>query len=437
MAGQCSSQRELMAVPGAKPHPRTVLRRAWALVLPVLFLGCRTIVASPILIDHTSVELYDKIPAPYIEWIKSKWLTVPGESHSLGYRLGLQLLEQQDARFDVNVQESGTPEGPASTHMRVSKASWGDVTHATGWRYSYGEEDWFTSGQAVTQTLAFLTYANTNGLPIGAVGFGWCWDATWHNSPDGTVDPVYNVRWAGSSVGGPEGDLRWGLDADDQALTGNSVCTDTYLAATQTFADHCRSKGYETRVFFTTGPVDGYTGEGGYQRHLKYEHIRKYVAESSGECLFDYADILAWSNAGTQNLQTWTDSLGNPRQYPMIHADNMLDLDGTYAEDGDHIGQRGALRLGKALWVMMARQAGWDPAGARATRLGACVTPGFFDVIFPAYPGYTHQLQRSSNLLSWEDVPGASMPGCGGDGVFCVDCRVASRMFWRIVPLKP
>jgi hypothetical protein len=35
-------------------------------------------------------------------------------------------------------------------------------------------------------------------------------------------------------------------------------------------------------------------------------------------------------------------------------------MDGTYTEDGDHIGQRGALRLAKAMWWMLARMAGWD-----------------------------------------------------------------------------
>ena len=38
----------------------------------------------------------------------------------------------------------------------------------------------------------------------------------------------------------------------------------------------------------------------------------------------------------------------------------MEDLDGTYSEDGDHIGEAGALRLGKALWWMLARMSGWD-----------------------------------------------------------------------------
>ncbi len=58
----------------------------------------------------------------------------------------------------------------------------------------------------------------------------------------------------------------------------------------------------------------------------------------------------------------------------MIHSDNMLNLDGTpHTEDGDHIGQRGALRLGKALWWMLARIAGWD--GTPATALTLHGTP--------------------------------------------------------------
>jgi hypothetical protein len=78
--------------------------------------------------------------------------------------------------------------------------------------------------------------------------------------------------------------------------------------------------------------------------------------------LFDYADILCWSDAGLMHVATWNDG-GALRQHPQIHPDNMLDLDGTYQEDGDHIGERGALRLGKALWVMLARMAGWRELG--------------------------------------------------------------------------
>ena len=177
----------------------------------------------------------------------------------------------------------------------------------------------------------------------------------WMNEPGGGEDPVYLVRWAGSSVGGPEGNLRWGLDAADEALTGNTVCLDTYLDATQQYIDYCAASGYATKVFFTTGPVDSYEGESGYQRQLKQDRIRAYVQADSTRILFDYADILAWNDGEVEHTGTWN---GHP--YQMIHADNMLDLGGGYVEDGDHIGERGALRLGKAVWWMLARIAGWN-----------------------------------------------------------------------------
>jgi hypothetical protein len=126
--------------------------------------------------------------------------------------------------------------------------------------------------------------------------------------------------------------------------------------------DRCTNSGYATEVFFTTGPVDGggNTGESGYQRFLKHEYMRSYVTATTDGILFDYADILNWSNDNELNTTTWTDYGGTLQTFPSIHSDNMLDLDGTYTEDGDHIGQRGALRLAKALWWMLARIAGWD-----------------------------------------------------------------------------
>lgn len=408
-----------------------------AVLIGLVCLGFSGASAAPLIIDHTAVDLYDDIPQPYLKWIKTQWLSIPGESHSKGYRIGLQLLEDADEKFSVNIQESGTPEGATGAYLRVSRASWGDYTHPTGWRYSYGEEDWFTGDAAVAQTQAFLTYAHTSGPTLGAVGFGWCWDTTWHNSPGGAVDPVHQVRWAGSSVGGPDGDLRWGLDAEDSAITSNRVCMDTYLTATRLYSDYCRTRKYATRVFFTTGPVDGYTGESGCQRHLKHEHIRQYVKNTENECLFDYADILAWSDAGAQNLQTWTDYAGKPKQYQMIHADNMLDLDGTYAEDGDHIGQRGALRLGKAIWVMMARLAGWDPEHPDTVRLSPSQTAGRFDLLFPAWPGYTYTLHQSSNLYDWAEVTNTASAGADGMAAFTADGAGAPKLFWKIAAFAP
>jgi hypothetical protein len=126
------------------------------------------------------------------------------------------------------------------------------------------------------------------------------------------------------------------------------------------YISYCETNEYDTKIVFTTSPIDGYTGERGFQRQVKHKHIRDYVTKDQSRILFDYADILAWSNSGEENILTWSDPSSKERPYQQIHSDNMLDLEGGYEEDGDHIGERGALRLGKALWWMLARIAGWD-----------------------------------------------------------------------------
>lgn len=324
-------------------------------LLPAGRAGRAAPAAGPLVAGHTAVDQYAAIPQTYIDQVKKMWLNVPGESHSEAYRRGCELLADLDARFAVSVVDGGDPEPYTDQHLRISRATWGDVDTATGWQYGYGEEDWYTSAQAIQRTKDHLTYANTHDLAIAAMGFGWCWDMTWLNAPGGGIDPVHQVRWAGSSVGGPEGNLRWGLDAADQALTGNSVCLDTYLGSIAEYIAHCQAHSYPTKVFFTTGPVDGggNTGESGYQRYLKHQAIRNYVNTTAG-ILFDYADILTWGDDGTQNTITWTDYGGVEQTFPYIHPDNLL------GEETGHIGEVGALRLGKALWWLLARLAGWQ-----------------------------------------------------------------------------
>lgn len=316
-----------------------------------LFLGISKAEAATV-IDHDSVDLYDDIPAQYMTNVKAMRLNILGESHSTGYIKGLNLLEGLDSTFEATAQESGVAV-PVTDSLRADRAR---RTIYSSWQSGAGEDRWYTNETDREDIKFHLNWSNTNGYEVDAVGFGWCWDMTWHNGVGGTVDPVHNVRWAGSSVGGPEGDLRWGLDSGDTVLTGNSINMGTYLAATDDFQDEIDLDGQDTTVFFTTGPVDGggNTGERGYQRYLKHEHIRDYV-DTNDKILFDYADVLTHDDSGTQNTVSW-----DGHDFPYIHSNNMLDLDGTYAEDGDHIGERGAVRLAKAQWVLMAMIAGWD-----------------------------------------------------------------------------
>ena len=124
---------------------------------------------SQIIADHTVVAEYDRIPQAYLNEVKKMWVIIAGESHSKGYRIGCQLLENIDTRFQVNIKESGTPESYTDQHLRLSRATWGDYTNASGWIYNYGEEDWFTNATAISQTKAHLTYCNTNNLQIATL----------------------------------------------------------------------------------------------------------------------------------------------------------------------------------------------------------------------------------------------------------------------------
>ncbi len=301
---------------------------------------------QPIIADHTIVDDYDRIPPQYMAEVKKMMVAFPGESHSYAYRRGMELLEAQNADYACNVS---TGEAYTDQYVRVNNNAAGEAIWFTWYAY-IGHDDGGINMYDVKNLIA--EYASHNH-PIHAIGFGWCWDMT-RDGFTTNYDPVFGCRWAGSSEGGPNGDTDWGLDASDYVITGNRVSMDTYLRATDEYNAFCTENGYVTKAVFTTGPAD-LDGESGYQGHIKHEYIRNYVKSHLHRILFDYADILCYDNAGNQNATSW-----NGHTFPTIADDNMLDLDGSYAEDGDHIGQRGAVRLAKAQWWMLARIAGWN-----------------------------------------------------------------------------
>ena len=263
---------------------------------------------TQIIADHSIIDDFDSIPAAYITEVKKMLFAALGESHSSGYRQGLNNLELINATYNVN--ESNPPETYTTSYLRHTGMPWGDLTHATGWQISYGEEDWFKTAPAIAQTKVGLKYYNDNNYIHAYIGFGWCYDPA-----------VVHM-------------------------------TDSYLDATQQYVDYCAISAPNVTVYFTTGPVDlgNATGEQGYEKSVQYDLIRSYVESDPSLILFDYADILCYdSGSETPNTATW-----DGHTFPIITTANVS------PEYGGHISYAGEIRLAKAIWWMLARIAGWE-----------------------------------------------------------------------------
>ena len=291
----------------------------------VITMSNQSDVTTQIIIDHTSVALYDDIPAEYITLIKQMRGAIPGLSHASGYLKGLTMLQTLNANYKARVQYTGVaPYANDNTALRFGKNVWDyefEGTPTPYWTAGYDVEEWCTdvlTYDPIANTKAGITYTLNGGWDLDAMGFGWCWDTE--------------------------------IDIND------------YITATQEYVDYCLAQKNGTKIFFTTGNVapsdgSGYratTGTSGeYAQSVKYETIRSYVEADADLILFDYADILCWDDNGTQHTVVW-----NGHTYPSItQANGAAETDADYYA---HISTGGCLRLGKALWVIMARIAGWD-----------------------------------------------------------------------------
>ena len=212
---------------------------------------------SQIIADHTVVDKFNDIPQAYIAEVKKMMVWFAGESHAFGYRAGLAELESINSTYDVT-EIWGFP-SYTTTALRV--VAWPTE--------GIGEKDWYTwkayePGSMPASSNTFKNYIATqvnNNNPISVMGFAWCWDGTSENGPTATADPILGVHWWGASDGGPDGNRPWGLDAADQSVTGNRVSMDTYLSATEDYISYVTENHYPTKIVFTTGPVDSFTGE--------------------------------------------------------------------------------------------------------------------------------------------------------------------------------
>jgi hypothetical protein len=319
-------------------------------------------VSAGIVADHNAVAQFDSIPQQYIDSVKHMLLYIVGESHSTAYGFGIEALAAQNPKYPgvgamfTSVEQSGIANpsypsfDPQNPRLRIIRG-WG------------GEATWYSATVSKANMLDAIRRYDIQG--VSAIGLGWCWDMTWVIDPKNkseNIDPVYRVHWYGRSANGPQGDRNWGLDAEDSAVSGNSVCMDTYLQKTQAYVDSSKSRGYKIRPYFSTGPVDrppthtlDNPNEQAYVRTLKYDRIRAWIKDHPDNVLFDFADILSYNNEGELATGSWTDDQNVKHTYPTFHTDNGVEFYAPY-----HFGKIGAQRIAKATWWMLARMAGWS-----------------------------------------------------------------------------
>ncbi len=333
------------------------LHRKLVGVFSAVVVFCSLNWAASVVADHTVVDAYEDIPERWLDSVKTMLVCYVGESHGMGLLYGLRQLAEQEPEYAVSVTIGGFPESQTDSALRIHRGRY-DNTEAYShsldserrWRGGGGEQHMWTSSVAVEAVKAQLEYARDDlQNPYRAYCFGWCWDMCWQSN-------CSNVgEWAGRAFhwNDPEctGRSCWqGGAVDHWDTSSTEVNMSHYIGAWE----HIGDAHQEVRMLHSTGPVDGSCDRGcrGYQRFQKHEYIRRKVAERDGY-LFDYADILCWSNEGEQHT---TDFSGHTFQ--MIHPDNDGEYDG--GDGGCHIGLTGCVRLAKAMWWLLARSAGWE-----------------------------------------------------------------------------
>ena len=141
------------------------------------------LLSAQIIADHTVVDQYDKIPQQYIDAVKTMLVSVSGESHSLAYRIGMELLEKMDNNYKVQTYDSYTPPASTEQNLRIG----GHITMG---------EDYFFSEAKIAELKDDISSQYNTGNPFHIMGFGWCWDMTWMVSPGGIEDTVYRVHFS-------------------------------------------------------------------------------------------------------------------------------------------------------------------------------------------------------------------------------------------------
>ncbi len=269
-----------------------------------------------LIIDHNSVNDFNRIPDKYIASVKDMLIQIVGESHGEQIPEGLVRLGKQNPKYSVQI---GTG-NPHDLNKKKSLKVYRSYYDMYGWRNLYvGEEGYWATKYARSVTEKTAEQAIKEGIPFKISLWCWCWDICWDN---------------------------YCADENGKNITFNDERCNAYIKAIAQFNSNPSIN--QTKFIYHTSIAEAGVNEGGWRVTRYNDNIRNAAIKNNG-ILFDQADIENWNvNNTSQRIEKW-----NGHTLYLRHDDYNKD-------EAGHTSYTNCERKAKALWVLLAKLSGWD-----------------------------------------------------------------------------
>jgi hypothetical protein len=296
---------------------------------------------NPIVVDHTSVSLFDQIPPEYLDAARSLRLLFINRSVGSNINDGLNCLSYP------TIQQA--PNHCKRPSLDASELVVGTQYSRPNWTYQFWESTYDT-GLWSGKTPAFLDMANRQLDQFDVFSFQMSYlEVDQHSTITSPTGFFYN----------------------------DPRIQDVYDI------DQFERNHPEKTVFYMTSSLSRSIGTP--VSELFNQKMRQFSQENN-KILFDVADILAHDPQGNpcfdnrDGIQYCTTN-GNCENHP----DDGLNIPAICKEytsetEGGHLGSQstGKIRVAKAFWVLMAQIAGWQPDGVEMFPYPPTPTPGSY-----------------------------------------------------------